>query len=133
MAGPKGKFTIIGLPQLESKLRELSALGAGGPMQAVIFTDLTDPPYPFFLEYGTSRMPAYPAARPAFDEKKDEALGQVAEVLGRLVDMGRRDRGMVRLALLAGALPISNRWKELARWRTGDYRRSITIEVEEVP
>jgi HK97 gp10 family phage protein len=47
---------------------------------AGIGTDITDPPYPKFLEFGTSRMRARPKARPAFLEKKDEAVAQASKV-----------------------------------------------------
>lgn len=40
---------------------------------AVTGTSLVDPPYPRFLEFGTSRMPAHPIARPAYEIAKDDA------------------------------------------------------------
>lgn len=40
-----------------------------GAMVARVFTPIITPIYPFFLEYGTRRMPAYPAAGPAAAEQ----------------------------------------------------------------
>ncbi len=42
-------------------------------------------PYPVSLEYGTRRMPAYPSAGPAFDEKKGEALETVGKAYKRAI------------------------------------------------
>lgn len=39
--------------------------------RVVVGTDIIDPPYPWFLEVGTSRMSARPSARPAFDSTKN--------------------------------------------------------------
>lgn len=46
-----------------------------------IGTDIVDPPYPWFLENGTSRMGARPSAQPAWDENKDRAQEEIAAVL----------------------------------------------------
>lgn len=47
---------------------------------------IVDPPYPAYLEYGTSRMPAHPIARPAWDRSRrpalDEATRQLRAALG---------------------------------------------------
>lgn len=48
-----------------------------------IGTDITEPPYPVFLEFGTSRMAARPSARPAWDAEIGNA---VEEVIGALRD-----------------------------------------------
>lgn len=50
-----------------------------------VFTDIDDPPYPNFLEFGTSKMKARPKARPAFDNKKDEAVKEVRKALADLI------------------------------------------------
>jgi len=49
-------------------------------------------------------------------------------VTARLKQMADGSSGVkLLLALEAGALLIKNRWKELAPYRTGTYRRSIDI------
>lgn len=50
-----------------------------------IGTDITDPPYPFFLEYGTSRMPPYSFLRPALDENKDKARREIRKALKQVL------------------------------------------------
>ena len=55
--------------------------------EIAIGTDLDDPPYPFFLEFGTSRMPPHPSARPAFDKKKDAAAQEIEDALLGDVDL----------------------------------------------
>lgn len=49
--------------------------------EVAIGTDIDDPPYPYFLEFGTSRMSPHPSARPAFDAKKEEAAREIEEAL----------------------------------------------------
>jgi HK97 gp10 family phage protein len=39
----------------------------GSIVSVMVGTNLTDPPYPDFLEFGTRRMSAKPTARPALD------------------------------------------------------------------
>ncbi len=53
----------------------------------VIGTDITDPPYPLFLEYGTVHMAARPSMQPAFDEEKDKAIAE-AEAAARMILRG---------------------------------------------
>lgn len=136
MAAPSGAaksatVTIVGLAELEARLASMVKMVQ--PMTALIGTDLTDPPYPYFLEYGTTRMPAYPAARPAFDERYPEAVRTAGIVIGRALAPGgltaSAEANVVKAGLEAGALPIANRWKELARYDTGTYRRSIFVQV----
>ena len=124
-------ITWEGLDEAHKAMEELRALARSGAV-AYIGTNLVDPPYPYFLEYGTSRMPAYPAARPAFDQRKGEAVDVAADVLGQLILSGRRDARVFSAVAQAAAQPIANRWRELARVRTGTYRRSIDIEVRQV-
>jgi len=50
-------------------------------VDAVIGTDLTDPPYPVFLELGTVHMAARPSAQPAFDEQVDKAMAEAEAAL----------------------------------------------------
>lgn len=121
---------FIGMDKVEMALKALASLGAAAHT-AEVGTDLTDPPYPFFLEYGTSRMPAYPAARPAWDEMGETALQATADYVGQLIATGSRDGDRIfSVALTEGARHIENRWKELARYRTGTYRRSIHTVVK---
>jgi hypothetical protein len=123
---------IVGLPELMKALEALGKMGADAK-SALIGTDLTNPPYPFFLEYGTSRMPAYPAARPAWDEMGEPAQKAIADYVGQLIAQGSRDGDRVfTVALQEGARLIEDRWKELARFRTGTYRRSIHTTISDV-
>lgn len=50
-------------------------------------TNITDPPYPWFLEFGTSKMAAHPIARPAFEQSKDEAAKEGRRVLLDQLDL----------------------------------------------
>ena len=122
-------FRIEGLDDLDKALDALCEL-AGQSAEATVGTNLVSPPYPYFLEFGTSRMAARPSARPAFDESKDEAIRVVGDTLGQLIEGGKRDPQILRLSLEAGAHVIANRWKERAPVRTGTYRRSIHVESE---
>ena len=62
---------------------------SAGPDQAqvIIGTNITDPPYPKFLEEGTSRMAARPSAGPALEAKRAEAVEEAGEAFQ---DMLRR-------------------------------------------
>jgi HK97 gp10 family phage protein len=65
---------------------EVIAGHMGGRMrEAIVGTDIVDPPYPFFLEFGTSRMAPRPTMRPALDEKASEAEAEVIDVLNVLL------------------------------------------------
>ena len=57
-----------------------------GFVQVTVGTDIVKPPYPFFLEYGTSKMAPHPSARPAFDETKDKVAQEIHDALSDLVD-----------------------------------------------
>ena len=50
-----------------------------------IGTNITDPNYPSFLEFGTSKMSPKPWLRPALDENKTEAINEIASVLRIIV------------------------------------------------
>lgn len=58
-----------------------------GRAEVAIGTNIVDPPYPFFLEYGTSKMRPHPSARPAFDAKKGEAARETTATLWHSVDL----------------------------------------------
>ena len=55
-----------------------------GDLSVRIGTNIQDPPYPFYLEFGTKRMSPKPFLRPALDESRNEALKEVGETLKRL-------------------------------------------------
>jgi hypothetical protein len=138
---------IEGLDELQKKLEDLIRMGKV-PMTAYIGTDLTEPPYPYYLEYGTSRMPAYATARPAFDERYAEGVKIAGTVMGKLIESGKSGPEVTKVGLEAGALPISNGWKEHIQQGpvpshqrrgdtvtnlsdTGTYGRSIFVKVME--
>lgn len=145
MASP---YTVqwIGMDKARKALQEVAGIGKQGAI-AYVGTNLTDPPYPFFLEYGTSRMPAYATARPAFDETKAQAHKTAQDVIGQLVAKGRRDPGLLLLGAKAGGLVISNAWKQRIQQgpvpvhtrrgvevanlsNTGTYAKSVHVEGE---
>jgi HK97 gp10 family phage protein len=47
----------------------------------LIGTLIQDPPYPYFLEFGTSKMPPHPSMRPAWDSKVDDAVKEIERAL----------------------------------------------------
>ena len=55
------------------------------PLQVEVGTNITKPPYPVYLEYGTSRMAPRPSAGPALDATEDEVLQEVADVFAELL------------------------------------------------
>jgi len=56
----------------------------GTTAEVVVGTNLQHPPYPVFLEYGTSRMAPRPSARPAFDQTLTKVLQVAQRVFVRL-------------------------------------------------
>lgn len=65
---------------------DIGRQGAGpGHARVVIGTNIVDPPYPVFLEEGTSKMSARPSAGPAFEAKKDEAVREIGEAFREIV------------------------------------------------
>jgi HK97 gp10 family phage protein len=61
------------------------------PAEVTIGTDITDPPYPEYVEFGTSRMAPRPAARQAIDtseaEVSAEVIDSLKEVFGKYGDV----------------------------------------------
>ena len=57
-----------------------------GQLELHIGTDIVDPPYPIFGEYGTSRMKARPTMTPAFESEKDNAVKEAEVVFTRVVE-----------------------------------------------
>lgn len=62
----------------------------GTSVTVLVGTNITDPPYPVYLEYGTSKMAARPSARPAFDEAWPEARKEAAAIFQKKI------QGLVR-------------------------------------
>ena len=58
---------------------------ASSTLELHIGTDIVDPPYPLFGEYGTSRMKARPSMTPAFVSEKDRAITESEIVFKRVV------------------------------------------------
>lgn len=52
-----------------------------GSATIIIGTDIDDPPYPVYLEFGTVKMAPRPTAGPAFDNHREEALTEFGDVL----------------------------------------------------
>lgn len=119
---------VTGLADLNRKLANMARLD--DEVTAHIGTNLVDPPYPYFLEYGTVKMEPRPSARPAFFAGQHEATEAGTAVLRALFAMGQYSPGAVKAAARAMALPIENHWKRFAPVKTGTYRRSIHTEVE---
>lgn len=46
----------------------------GNEITAIIGSNITTPPYPSFLEFGTSRMPPFPWLFPAVEMSKDKII-----------------------------------------------------------
>lgn len=49
-------------------------------------TNISQPPYPIFLEFGTRRMAPRPSARVAFYAKREAARNEVAAALRKLAE-----------------------------------------------
>lgn len=58
---------------------------AGRTLELHIGTDITEPPYPLFGEYGTSRMKARPTMTPAFEANKSRAVIEAEIVFKKVV------------------------------------------------
>lgn len=56
--------------------------------EVAVGTDIVDPPYPKYLEFGTSRMAPKPTARPALDESaprmRSEFRASMAALMGSI-------------------------------------------------
>lgn len=122
---------IIGVTGLNGMTASLAAIGRLESQDgyADIGTSLVDPPYPYFLEYGTSRMEPRPAARPAFWAGEHEATKAGTVVLQQMFLMGNYSPSALKAAATAMAWPIENYWRRFAPVKTGTYRRSIHSEV----
>jgi HK97 gp10 family phage protein len=58
---------------------------SGRILELHIGTDIVDPPYPIFGEFGTSRMKARPTMTPAFEANKDRAIAEAEIVFKKVV------------------------------------------------
>lgn len=57
----------------------------------IVGTDIVEPPYPLFLEFGTSKMTPKPVGRHALDAKEREARQEFGDAFWELV---KRDLGL---------------------------------------
>jgi HK97 gp10 family phage protein len=69
------KWPLIKTGTYRRSIHEQVFAAESAPAQVVVAigTDIVDPPYPMFLEYGTSKMPAKPVGRTALEENKEAA------------------------------------------------------------
>lgn len=85
--------THVGLIKTGTYLRSVhrEVISVGRDRAAVMVgTNLTNPPYPWFLEMGTRRMAPKPHARPAWDSTRQEVEAQVRRALA--FEVNRRVR-----------------------------------------
>ena len=119
------EFSADFLPNLEAmqNLRDV---------EVIVGTNLDDPPYPYFLEFGTSRMFARPSARIAYEETKGTMVDTAADVVRQ--NLARKDfsQRAFRAAGKGAGFIFANRWKVLAPYETGTYKKSIHVETEDV-
>jgi HK97 gp10 family phage protein len=65
--------------QLASSIHKTSRVEmSGNEIAAIIGSNITSPPYPHYLEFGTSRMPPYPWLFPAVEMSRDK----IVDILG---------------------------------------------------
>lgn len=79
------------------------------------------------VELGTSRQRAQPYLRPAYDEKRGEALQEIADVL----KLNLPGAPKLKMALHSGGLVIEGAAKVKAPVLTGTLRSSLTTEATE--
>ena len=118
----KGSATFRGEKALKAKILRMASGAAKA--HARIGTNIEYGPY---VELGTSRMRAQPYIRPAYDEKRKEALQEVADVLKLNLPGGLR----VKHALHSGGLVIEVQAKINSPRDTGTLSTSITTEATE--
>jgi len=118
----KSGVTFGGEKMLKAKILRMAS--GASKASARIGTNIEYGPY---VELGTSRQRAQAYLRPAYDEKRGEALREVATVLKMNLPGAMR----VKAALHAGGLIIEVAAKQKAPVLTGTLRSSITTEATE--
>lgn len=83
-AGPGGKRGLVRTGNYLRSIHHQRVESAARPT-VVVGTDIVDPPYPVYLELGTSRMSPKPTARPAFDEKRGEMAHEFGAAMRQLL------------------------------------------------
>ena len=78
-----------------------------------------------YVELGTSKMRAQPYLRPAFDEKRGEAIREIAAVLRMRIPSAPK----AKVALRVGGMVIETAAKIKAPVLSGTLRSSLTTEV----
>ena len=119
---PKASAKFIGEKALIAKLKHMT--NGASNAHARIGTNIEYGPH---VELGTSRQRAQPYLRPAYDEKRNEALQEVANALKANLPGPPRTKA----ALHAGGLVIEAAAKIKAPVLTGTLRSSITTEATE--
>jgi len=80
---------VAGHPELTPDFEGPSLAPDREPLTVKMGTAIIDPPYPIFLEYGTSRMPPKPSRGPALRAKKKAAFDEVSKALEELIGKGK--------------------------------------------
>jgi HK97 gp10 family phage protein len=65
--------------------RSIQAFYEPSDQAVYVGTDITEPPYPYWLEVGTSKMSARPALVPAFEGSKDKIFEEIVKALNILI------------------------------------------------
>ncbi len=127
----RAPIRVLGVTGMNKLMTATMAIAKGLSTEVVadIGTSLVDPPYPYFLEYGTVKMSARPSARPAFFVAQHEAEQAGTAALRALFAAGMYSQPALHAAARAMSLPIQSAWKRYTPVKTGTYRRSIHAEV----
>jgi HK97 gp10 family phage protein len=95
MFRPSGSPSIAGQPprrqsgQYSRSIHVEVESSTGDKAVVTVGTNIVDPPYPWYLEFGTSRMAPHPIARPAFEKAKAEAEREGLRVLADQLGLPR--------------------------------------------
>ena len=118
----KGSATFRGEKMLKAKILRMAS--GASKAHARIGTNIE---YGLYVELGTSRQRAQPYIRPAYDEKRGEALREIANVL----KLNLPGAPKLKMALHSGGLVIEASAKQKAPVLTGTLRSSLTTEATE--